>query len=304
MTAGTSLRRTGIVLLAALALPLAGCGASEEPVAETTSQEESTAAAPAPEPSPAETTTSPTPDATSDEGAPGETTDPADDSADEPVETTDGDAGGGGDQDDQDGGGDQGGGGSGTGTGTTTVTGLKVFGSDGYPTADWSIEDQTSSSPTVCGGGSPFILEGLGTSCGSSADYGLACLANPLADDEVICVTDAINHRGYRRTVEGEVGTDIFDGPRLPLAITLTDGSTWRARSGGAARETPDGFVPFYYCETGCEDSAALYGPASGDPLDRSDDQWAIRFGADNGQETTTWVDVDAVYFVVGTGID
>lgn len=183
--------------------------------------------------------------------------------------------------------------------GTTDVRVEVVYGSDGYPLATWSIDDLTDASPIGCWATSGSVNGETGYVCGSSADRGLACLANPLAADEVICITDPIAHEGYRRKVAGALPDLGTAEQMLPLTVELTDGSLWSLRSGGAAVSSPDGLVPFYWCESGCEGDA-LWGPAGEEAIDTSAPSWTTRRATENGTEDTYEVEIARVWFVAG----
>lgn len=186
-----------------------------------------------------------------------------------------------------------------SGVGSTQIRAEAVFGSDGYPTAQWTIQDLTTEGPIGCWATSGSVDDGMGYVCGSSADRGLACLANPLAGDELICITDPVSHQGYRRMLDGTL-TDLGPAEQmLPLSVELTDGSLWSLRSGGAANASPDGLVPFYWCQSGCEGDA-LWGPAGEEAIDSAAPVWTIRRAAENGTEETYEVEIARVWFVAG----
>lgn len=116
----------------------------------------------------------------------------------------------------------------------------------------------------------------------------------------MICAVDPVARTGYRRKIEGglpNAPTEQF----TPLMVQLVDGSTWRMRSGGAGIETPDGYVPFYYCESGCDDGQALFGPAGGDGVEHSGPVWQARIS--DGYQPTELVDVSRAWFLVGGGV-
>lgn len=184
--------------------------------------------------------------------------------------------------------------------GTTEVVALQVFGADGYSTADWTIEDRSDEPPFDCWSMSGAVLEGLGYMCGATVDYGVGCLDNPLADDEVICVTDPIAQTGYRDKV-GERPS----GERtqfIPLTVQLADGGVFRMRAGGAGAENPDGLVTFYYCQDRCE-GAALWGVAGEDGVNNDTDAWTALIAPEDGSESAQEVPVTRAWMLVGTGI-
>lgn len=306
MAARTSLHRTGVCLLAVLTLPLAACGGDEDPAMTTqdAAAAPSTEAPPPPSaseaPLPPSSTEAPPPPPDAGDmvppSTPGAPPPPPGSEAPAPEEGTTpippGEAAG--EHDD-----------SGeppapAGPGTTDIRIETLYGADGYPTAAWTIEDLTGMAPIGCWAPSGAVNGGPGYLCGSSAERGLACTPNPLAEDEVVCVLDPVQHTGYRRTVETPLPEPAPADQLLPLTIELADGSRWSARSGGAATESPDGLVPFYWCESGCE-GEALWGPSGGEAIDTSDEEWTIRRAAENGTETTYEVQIGAVW-LVGVG--
>lgn len=184
----------------------------------------------------------------------------------------------------------------------TEVIAEQVFGNDGYPTGEWTIEDRSDQAAFGCWAESGTALEGLAYMCGSTPDYGVACLANPLAEDEVICVTDPADRAGYRHKVAGELPNEPSE-QFLPLMVQLEDGSTWALRGGGTGAETPDGYVTFYHCHTGCDDDQALFAPAYGDGVEHDDPVWLARISDAAGTEETEQVPVARAWFLVGGGI-
>lgn len=179
----------------------------------------------------------------------------------------------------------------------TEITVVHVFGASGKPAQGWKIEDPTDDSPISCDAGSGAVRNGNGYTCGSSADMGVACVADPEATDEVVCVTDPVKKEGFRRTVESLPKA----GPApitLPLLVALSDGSTYTLRSGGAANESPEGMVPYYWCAgDGCTD--ALWGDPEAEPFETSDsDAWVAYQAPESGKKQTHAVDVRQVWFV------
>lgn len=298
----TTLRACTFSLTLALSLALAGCS-GQEPDAPSAG-----ATTPAPAPAPGATSSDDTgPDA-------GETGGTAADQTSDGGATdsgaTGGDDGQGDEADGDDGAGedepadsthdDSGTGPTTPAPGTTDVRVEMVYGSDGYPLATWSIDDLTDLPPIDCWATSGSVNGEIGYLCGSSADRGLACLANPLAADEVICITDPIAHEGYRRKTGEAFPEPGAAEQMLPLSVELTDGSLWSLRSGGAATASPDGLVPFYWCESGCEGDA-LWGPAGEEAIDTSAPGWTTRRAAENGTEDTYEVEIARVWFVAGS---
>lgn len=287
-TMSTTSRRTALALTLACALPLAGCGDGTEPEPTTAAPtvvdtQESTPQEPAPESasedaeeSAPESTGEETSEETSDAGTGGAGTAPSDDATD-PGDSAD------------------------PGEATTEVVALQVFGEDGYPTADWTIEDRSAEPAFDCWSRSGAVLEGLGYMCGASVDYGVACLDNPLADDEVICVTDPIAQEGYRHKV-GERPTD-EPTQFVPLAVQVSDGGIFRMRSGGAGVEDPDGLVEFFFCHENC-DGTSLWGVAGEDGVNHDTDAWTALLGPEDGSQSAAEVPVLRAWMLVGTGID
>lgn len=282
LTTSSTGQRAALALTLACALPLAACGDGTEP-----------------DPTAAPTAEAPE-DSTDD-------TDTGGDDTTDDTDTADGDtpdAGGQDGTDGQDDATDDAGGEATDDDGqdaTTEVVALQVFGEDGYPTADWTIQDRSEEAPFDCWAMSGAVLEGLGYMCGASVDYGVGCLDNPLAVDEVICVTDPIAQEGYRHKV-GERPT----GERtqfIPLAVQVADGGVFRMRSGGAGAEDPDGLVEFFFCHDRC-DGTSLWGVAGEDGVNHDTEAWTALLGPEDGSQSAHEVPVTRAWMLVGTGID
>lgn len=124
----------------------------------------------------------------------------------------------------------------------------------------------------------------------------MACLANPLAEDEVICAVDPVEKKGYRHKATGlGVAPAPEDGTPIPLSIQLADGSLWRLRSGGAASTNVEGQIPTYWCDgVGCTDGEALWG----DAMTVNDSTGVPMAGRGTADEAPQGVDVAKAWFV------
>lgn len=268
------MRRTArgtLTLTLGLTLALAGCG-DEEPRGSTDA--DGTAAVETPDGAedsqePADTgeeTGQAEDPAASDDQDPADS-DPSGDGADEAEQ---GDPGG------DAGDGAEGGAGTAPGDPGTEIVTVPMFGAEGYPTADWDIEDRSAEPAFGCWAPSGATLEADSFHCGASADFGVACLPNPLAEDEVICAYDPVAQTGFRHKV-----SDFTDGEPHgpePLTVELEDGSIWTVRSGGAgpSNEYDEELVAYYYCSSGCDESDVLWGVPDSTAFDTSGEAWTV----------------------------
>jgi hypothetical protein len=129
--------------------------------------------------------------------------------------------------------------------------------------------------------------------CYPAAEYLPACWK--AHHHTVLCLRDARTTRLARFRWTGTLGTATAPKRPSPIDLDLAGGQKCSIRVGGAwgILPTHPNWVGFYSCDRG-----SIYGPASGDGVDRSTSPWTVHLWKSGTKHRVVTRDVATAYFV------
>ncbi|MGE0216359.1 vWA domain-containing protein [Mycolicibacterium sp.] len=163
----------------------------------------------------------------------------------------------------------------------------------GNPKPGFREVEINNDSPIDCSFGSPSpydVTHGV-RFCGGTADSGDACWPTS-GGAYVLCLTDPFSTELVRRIADGATSPlEPAEGPPRPMAIELEDGTTCRARIGGAwdIQEVHPDYVGQFGCNGGSVPGTyvAVWGPADENHgIVESPDGWIVEVGDNTGPLT------------------
>lgn len=154
---------------------------------------------------------------------------------------------------------------------TTQVTTVRPVTHAGEPAPGWSVERESGS--VDCDGAAPSSTARGIAACYPTAIGVRACFLS--SHRTVLCLRDVAGHRLVRLAYTGDFPSDVAAPPvPQPLRATLTDGDVCLARVGGAWSSPPQ--RPSWVGFASCARDGGVYGPGSGDGVDRSRQPWRV----------------------------
>lgn len=192
-----------------------------------------------------------------------------------------------------------------TGTATAaTATGSAVAGShtvrvvvrpvdrSGNPVTGWSVRRETGTTVSCQGSASAAVDDDI-LACFPTAAYLPACWKSH--HHTALCLRDARRHRLVRVRYSGGFAPASAPGHPSPQDLTLAHGQPCQLRVGGAWAQLPSHptWLGFYSCRHG-----SVYGPASGDGVDRSARLWTVRLWRSGTTDTVVRRAIARAYFV------
>jgi hypothetical protein len=162
----------------------------------------------------------------------------------------------------------------------------------GHPATGWSVHRERGVE-VQCDGPAPAAVDdGIGI-CFPAAEYLPACWRSH--HHTVLCLRDARTHKLVRLRYTGSFGSPTVPARATPQDLDLTGGQRCSIRVGGAWGQLPShpNWLGFYSCTNG-----SVYGPASGDGIDRSDPVWTVHVWKSGTRQRVVTRGVATVYYV------
>lgn len=147
----------------------------------------------------------------------------------------------------------------------------------------------------MCGDGSPVAVDDGIAICSPSAAYLPACWKS--TDSTALCLRNATDKVLVRLPYTGAWGNPTKPSVTSPLNMRLADGDRCQIRVGGAWGTVPE--HPDWLGFASCTKDGDVFGPASGDGIDRSTKSWTATLYNERTQKLST--QHVAVAYLVGT---
>jgi hypothetical protein len=162
----------------------------------------------------------------------------------------------------------------------------------GHPVAGWTVTRERGTSVQCDGPASAAVDNGI-TACFPTAEYLPSCWKSH--HHTVLCLRDARKQKLVRVRYTGSLGSPHAPKHPSPQALDLVGGQACDIRFGGAWGQLPSHpkWVGFYSCTHG-----SVYGPASGDGVDRSRPVWTVHVWKSGTKERVVTRGVAQAYYV------
>lgn len=182
-----------------------------------------------------------------------------------------------------------------TGTATQHIV-VRPVDASGHPVSGYSVTTESIPGFSCDEGTSPVALDANIRFCGFSATYTVACWKS--TNHTALCLRDPRVKKLVRIHYTGSFDPIAAPAHRTPQALTLRDGSYCLIRDGGAWSPSTNhpNWVGFY----ACTHNQDVYGPPTGDGIDRTHALWTVHTIAPSGQGPATLRYVTKTY-VAGT---
>jgi hypothetical protein len=156
----------------------------------------------------------------------------------------------------------------------------------------WTVHRMKGLTADCSGSASAAVDDGI-YACFPTAAYLPACW--PSQHHTVLCLRDPRAQRLVRVRYSGRLGRAQAPARPSPQGLDLTGGQTCELRVGGAWGTLPThpNWVGFYSCRHG-----SVYGPPSGDGIDRSDQAWSVHVWKGGTKHRVARRSVATAYFV------
>jgi hypothetical protein len=162
----------------------------------------------------------------------------------------------------------------------------------GHAVAGWTVHRERGVS-VQCDGPAPAALDdGIGE-CFPTAEYLPACWKSH--HHTVLCLRDARTRTLVRVRYTGSFVTPTAPARATPQDLDLAGGQQCAIRFGGAWSQLPShpNWLGFDSCAHG-----SVYGPASGDGIDRSAPLWTVHVWKSGTKQRVVTRDVATAYYV------
>jgi hypothetical protein len=162
----------------------------------------------------------------------------------------------------------------------------------GHPVAGWTVTRERVIS-VQCDGPAPAAVDdGIGA-CFPAAAYLPACWRS--RHHTVLCLRDARTQELVRVRYTGAFGAPTAPAHASPQDLDLAGGQHCSIRIGGAWGQLPSRprWLGFDSCTTG-----SVYGPASGDGIDRSNPLWTVHVWKSGTKQHVVTRAVGTAYYV------
>ncbi len=162
----------------------------------------------------------------------------------------------------------------------------------GHPVAGWTVHRQRHVSVQCDGGALAAVDDGI-TECFPTAAYLPACWKSQ--HHTVLCLRDARRQKLVRVRYTGSFGSPTAPRHTTPEDLDLAGGQQCDVRFGGAWSTLPSHprWLGFYSCAHG-----SIYGPASGDGIDREHPVWTVHEWRSGTKESVVRHRVATAYYV------
>jgi hypothetical protein len=162
----------------------------------------------------------------------------------------------------------------------------------GYAIAGWSVHRERGVSVQCHGPAPAAVDDGIGA-CFPTAEYLPACWKS--RHHTALCLRDARRQKLVRVRYTGAFGSPTAPDQATPQDLTLAGGRRCEIRVGGAWGQLPSHprWSGFYSCPTG-----AVYGPASGDGIDRSHSPWTVHVWRSGTRQRVVTRGIATAYYV------
>ena len=163
---------------------------------------------------------------------------------------------------------------------------------NGDAAAGWTVHRQRGVT-VQCDGAAPAAVDDGITECFPTAEYLPACWKSH--HHTVLCLRDAGRQRLVRVRYTGAFGSPTAPQHASPQDLVLGDGQTCDIRVGGAWGTLPSHphWLGYYSCSHG-----SVYGPASGDGINRSKPRWTVHVWTSGTADTVVRRGVARAYYV------
>jgi hypothetical protein len=169
---------------------------------------------------------------------------------------------------------------------------LRPVDAAGDPAAGWTVTREHDITVQCDGAASAAVDDGI-TACYPTAAYLPACWKSD--NHTVLCLRDARKEKLVRVRYTGSFGAPVAPKHPSPQDLVLTGGQQCDIRFGGAWGQLPShpSWVGFYSCSTG-----SVYGPASGDGINRSAPLWTVHLWKGGTKEHVVTRSIGKAYYV------